>query len=138
MCNLYSMTATVDEMKKLFGSFDGERANLPPFDEIYPGKMAPVLRRGESGGLKLELREHDDALKALKREARQASSLPDKLAIQRKIKQTEALRDSAWRAYDTEARTIEAAKEALIDDVEQRLTLDQTIDRVLSIRFTIS
>ena len=53
MCNLYSMTATVDEMKKLFGAFDGDRANLPPFDEIYPGKPAPVLRRFE-GGMKLE------------------------------------------------------------------------------------
>jgi hypothetical protein len=38
MCNLYSMTASVDEMKRLFGSFEGERDNLPPFDEIYPGK----------------------------------------------------------------------------------------------------
>ena len=53
MCNLYSMTATVDEMKKLFGAFEGDRANLPPFDEIYPGQAAPVLRRGEHG-LKLE------------------------------------------------------------------------------------
>ena len=55
MCNLYSMTATVDEMKKLFGPFDGDRRNLPPFDEIYPGKKAPVLRRKEGGGLVLEM-----------------------------------------------------------------------------------
>ena len=53
MCNLYSMTATVDEMRRVFGPFAGDTANLPPFDEIYPGKPAPVLRR-ESGGLKLE------------------------------------------------------------------------------------
>ena len=54
MCNLYTMTATVDEMRRLFGPFDGDRANLPPFDEIYPGRTAPVLRRGEAGGLKLD------------------------------------------------------------------------------------
>ncbi|WP_118856719.1 SOS response-associated peptidase [Sphingomonas mesophila] len=54
VCNLYSMTATVDEMKKLFGAFEGNRANLPPFDEIYPGKPAPVLRHGAGGGLELE------------------------------------------------------------------------------------
>lgn len=53
MCNLYSMTATVDEMRRVFGPFAGDTANLPPFDEIYPGKPAPVLRR-ECGGLKLE------------------------------------------------------------------------------------
>ena len=55
MCNLYSMTATVDEMRRLFGAFDGDTSNLPPFDEIYPGHMAPVHRRNEGGGLALEM-----------------------------------------------------------------------------------
>ena len=41
-------------------------------------------------GLKADLREHDETLKTLKRDARQAASLPDKLAIQKKIKQIEA------------------------------------------------
>ena len=45
MCNLYTMTATVDELRRAFGPFSGDTANLPPFDEIYPGKAAPVLRR---------------------------------------------------------------------------------------------
>ena len=53
MCNLYTMTATVDELRRVFGSFDGDRDNLPPFNEIYPGKPAPVLRR-DGDGLKLE------------------------------------------------------------------------------------
>ncbi|QNN64221.1 SOS response-associated peptidase family protein [Sphingomonas rhizophila] len=53
MCNLYTMTATVDELRRMFGPFDGETANLPPFDEIYPGKPAPVLRR-TGGKMKLE------------------------------------------------------------------------------------
>ena len=56
MCNLYSMTASVDELRRLFGPFAGETSNLPAFDEIYPGKPAPVLRRHEEG-LKLELME---------------------------------------------------------------------------------
>ena len=54
MCNLYTMTATVDEMRRVFGPFTGDTANLPPFDEIYPGKRAPVLRR-EGAGLKLDM-----------------------------------------------------------------------------------
>lgn len=53
MCNLYTMTATVDELRRMFGPFDGDTANLPPFDEIYPGKPAPVLRR-TGGKMKLE------------------------------------------------------------------------------------
>jgi putative SOS response-associated peptidase YedK len=54
MCNLYSMTATVDEMRRLFGPFEGDTGNLPPFDEIYPGYRAPVLRPA-GDGLKLEM-----------------------------------------------------------------------------------
>lgn len=42
MCNVYTMTATVDELRRVFGSFDGDRGNLPPFNELYPGKPAPV------------------------------------------------------------------------------------------------
>ena len=55
MCNLYTMTATVDEMRRVFGPFEGDTTNLPPFDELYPGYSAPVLRRTESGGLKLDM-----------------------------------------------------------------------------------
>jgi putative SOS response-associated peptidase YedK len=55
MCNLYSMTATVDELRRIFGSFDGDTRNLPAFDEIYPGYEAPVLRRNDGGGLALEM-----------------------------------------------------------------------------------
>ena len=54
MCNLYTMTATVDELRRVFGPFTGDTANLPPFDEIYPGKQAPVLRR-QGEGLKLDM-----------------------------------------------------------------------------------
>lgn len=54
MCNLYTMTASVDELRRVFGSFDGDTGNLPPFNEIYPGKPAPVLRRNEGGRLMLE------------------------------------------------------------------------------------
>lgn len=89
-------------------------------------------------GLKADLREHDDALKTLKRESRQAASLPDKLVIQKRIKQTEASREEAWRAYDSEAGTVEKAKDVIIEDVEARLAYTHTICRVLTIRFTVT
>ena len=34
MCNLYTMTATVDEMRRAFGPFTGDTANLPAVAEI--------------------------------------------------------------------------------------------------------
>jgi hypothetical protein len=45
MCNLYNMTATVDEMRRAFGPFHGDTSNLPSFGDIYPNYDAPVLRR---------------------------------------------------------------------------------------------
>jgi superfamily II DNA or RNA helicase len=89
-------------------------------------------------GLKADLREHDELLKTLKREARQAASLPEKLSIQKRIKQAEGVREEAWRAYDAEARAVEAAKESLIDDVERRLSVDQTLDRIFAVRFSVT
>ena len=54
MCNLYTMTATVDELRRVFGPFDGDRDNLPAIGDIYPNYKAPVLRR-DGSGLKLEM-----------------------------------------------------------------------------------
>jgi len=54
MCNLYSMTATVDELRRVFGSFAGDAANLPSFGDIYPNRSAPVLR-AEGGDRALDL-----------------------------------------------------------------------------------
>ena len=43
------MTATVDELRRVFGPFKGDTLNLPPFDNIFPGYRVPVLRRDGSG-----------------------------------------------------------------------------------------
>ena len=88
--------------------------------------------------LRADLRDHDENLKTLKREARQAPTLPDKLAIQKKIKNLEAAREEAWRAYDAQAREVETAKDNLIDDVEARLDVKKTVNRVFEFRFTIA
>lgn len=54
MCNLYSMTASVDELRRIFGPFEGDTSNLPAYDEIFPGYSAPVLRQNDDGGLRLD------------------------------------------------------------------------------------
>jgi hypothetical protein len=36
------MTATVDELRRVFSSFDGDRENLLPSNQVCPGKPAPV------------------------------------------------------------------------------------------------
>lgn len=40
--------------------------------------------------------------------------------------------------YDTEARDVETAKEGLSDDVESRLAIDESVDRVFAVRFAVT
>jgi len=54
MCNLYTMNASVDELRQVFGPFRGDTANLPSFGDIYPNRAAPVLR-AEGDELVLEV-----------------------------------------------------------------------------------
>lgn len=49
MCNLYSMTKSVDAMRKLFAKFDAPETNLPPQPGIFPDYEAPIIRNEENG-----------------------------------------------------------------------------------------
>ncbi|MHB8089471.1 MAG: SNF2-related protein, partial [Anaerolineaceae bacterium] len=77
-------------------------------------------------GLKAELKDYDDQIALLKKEGRMAANLPDKLAIQKKLRDLDSKRDVAWKAYDADAKTIEKQKDELLDSVEERLK--QTIE----------
>ena len=39
MCYLYTMTATVNELHRVSGSFDGYLDNLPPSDASIPASL---------------------------------------------------------------------------------------------------
>jgi len=71
--------------------------------------------------LKATLKDYDDQVGDLKRQARIAPNLPEKLAIQKKIRNLDQKRDEVWRQYDEAAREIEQQKDVLIDKVEARL-----------------
>ncbi len=88
-------------------------------------------------GLKADLKELDDQIKAMKKEVRQTGNLPDKLALQRKARTLETMRDEAWRAYDEAAKEIETQKDGLLDQVEERLGQDVSDEPLFAIRFEI-
>lgn len=88
-------------------------------------------------GLKADLKDLDDQIKAMKKEVRQTGNLPDKLALQRKARSLETMRDEAWRAYDAAAKEIETQKDGLLDQVEERLGQDVTDEPLFAIRWSI-
>ncbi len=48
------------------------------------------------------------------------------------------LADPQTNRCDAEARSIEQAKEALIDGVEARLAVEESVRRIFQIRFTVT
>ena len=48
MCNLYNQTTSAEAMRKLFRDIENRAGNIEPGD-IYPDRMAPIIRAGEEG-----------------------------------------------------------------------------------------
>lgn len=88
-------------------------------------------------GLKADLKDLDEQVKVLKKEIRQTGNLPDKLALQRKVRTLEQKRDTAWREYDAAAKDIEVQKDTLLDQVEARLQQQISDEELFTIRFSI-
>jgi ERCC4-related helicase len=88
-------------------------------------------------GLKADLKELDEQIKALKREIRQTGNLPEKLELQKKARFLEQRREEAWRAYDEAAKEIEVQKDALLDQVEEGLGQEVSEEELFTIRFKV-
>ena len=87
--------------------------------------------------LKANLTETEETLKASKRAARTAQTLPEKLALQREVHKYEAKRDEAWREYDRASRDVDARKDALLDDVARRLGQNADEREIFTIRWSL-
>lgn len=87
--------------------------------------------------LKLTLKDLDDQIKELKRNARTANNLPDKLAAQKKARTLEKKRDEAWHEYDAAGRKIEEQKDKLIDRIEKKLEQTVTMEELFSIKWRL-
>lgn len=74
--------------------------------------------------LKITLKDLDEQIKELKKQARVAANLPEKLKLEKERKKRESERDTAWREYDSAAKDIDRAKDQLIEAIEAKLSQD--------------
>ncbi len=88
--------------------------------------------------LKTELADLDDEIKDGKKQARLAPTLPEKLDRQRNLRTLEGRRDEAWRAFDAATRDIERQKDALLDDITDRLRQNISEQELFTIRWTLT
>lgn len=88
-------------------------------------------------GLKADLKEFDDTIGELKKQARTAPTLPEKLEIQKKLRDLGKKRDEAWKAYDEAAGEVERHKDDLLDRVEEQLRQTVTDEILFEIRWKV-
>jgi ERCC4-related helicase len=87
--------------------------------------------------LKFTLKELDEQIKDLKKQARIAPNLPEKLLLEKERRKLETERDNAWREYDNAAKDIEIQKDELINNVEKRLKQDLTEEELFIIQWKL-
>ena len=87
--------------------------------------------------LKAALDEVDEALKAAKKAARLAPTLPEKLERQREARVLEGKREEAWRAYDKSGRDIDRQKDELLDEIGRRLEQKLDLDPLFTLRWRL-
>ena len=74
--------------------------------------------------LKSQLKDADDKITSLKKAARSAPNLPEKLALQKQISALNKKRDEAWREYDRNSMEVERQKDDLLETIAARLEQD--------------
>lgn len=87
--------------------------------------------------LKLTLRELDDQIKEIKKKARIAPNLPEKLKFEKEKRKLEAARDEAWKEYDGAAKEIEKSKDKLIEEIERKLNQSLNQKDLFTIKWTL-
>lgn len=88
--------------------------------------------------LKGTLNELDEALKAAKKAARFAPTLPEKLERQREARVLEGKRDEAWHTFDQASRDVDRQKDALLDEIGRRLEQKLEQEALFTLRWRLT
>ncbi|MDO6435588.1 SNF2-related protein [Flavitalea sp. BT771] len=87
--------------------------------------------------LKVALKELDEQITTIRKQARLSPDLAEKLALEKQRKELESKRDGSWREYDGAAKEIELSKDKLLGQIEQRLQQTITEESLYTIKWTI-
>lgn len=130
----YSFEAEYQIRKEeLLGNVEGRYAHFFEQEMEKLDNWANDKRNSLKGSLK----DFDGQINELKKLARGAQNLPEKLTYQRRTQKLEKKRDEAWREYDQQAKAIETKKEGLLDTIESKLKMDIQDQCLFSIKWKI-
>jgi ERCC4-related helicase len=108
--------------------------------QYFEAELDKLDRWGEDkrNSLKVALKELEDQIKSVRRGARLAPNLPEKLKLEREKRLLDTKRDEAWKEYEQAAKEVESRKDTLMDEVEQRLEQQLAEKRLFSIRWAVA
>jgi ERCC4-related helicase len=86
---------------------------------------------------KVEIKKFEDEIKALKKQARGASNLPEKLELEKRRRGIEKKLNEAEQAFFASSKQIEQQKDALIDDLGKRLKHKSELTNLFRVKWTI-
>lgn len=86
---------------------------------------------------KIELKQFDDEIKELKKKARNAANLPEKLEAEKKRRSLEKKRDEAWREFDAASKEIDGQKDVLIDELASRMEQETELVNLFVVKWKI-
>jgi hypothetical protein len=106
---------------------------------VFEMELDKLDRWGEDqrNSLRVALRELEDKIKAVKKGARLAPNLPEKLKLEREKRQLESKRDEAWKEYEHAAKDIEDRKDTLMDEIEKRMNQILSEETLFTIRWKV-
>jgi adenine-specific DNA-methyltransferase len=87
--------------------------------------------------LRRQVKDLDAEIAALRKQSRQAGTMPEKLSLQRKVNQTETRRDEAESDFRAASREVERRKNELLDDIERRLSQETAVVPLFTIRWRL-
>lgn len=86
---------------------------------------------------KTEIKKLEDEIKALKKQARGASNLPEKLEIEKKRRAIEKKLNEAEQAFFASSKQIEQQKDSLIDELGKRLEQKSELTNLFTVKWKI-
>ncbi|MCB1133885.1 MAG: hypothetical protein KDN05_22390, partial [Verrucomicrobiae bacterium] len=91
-------------------------------------------RRAQKG----RLEELDAAAKDIRKRAREAASLPEKLALQQELRSLDRQRNDAWRDFDGKTREIEDERDRIEADAARMLESTQAETDLFTVSWTLT
>ena len=109
-------------------------------NELYYNEAVEKLERWAEDkriALDIRIKQLDQEIKEARKASRHLSSLQEKMAAKKQLKQLERERDNVMLSYHQEKKKIEQEEDRLLEEIEERLASETRLDVLFSIRWQL-